>query len=237
MVDDPKHAYAPDPTESLSAEESFFGRWSRLKRSVDQPDTRRTEETQTSGVTYVQDPKVEAVELEHKAEEVGVEHKTDEDMPPLESLDENSDYGQFFSPKVSETLRKAALRKLFAGAMFNVRDGLDDYDDDFRTFAALGDIITADMRTQAERKAQQSAAAEVPAEAGTEAMPESPESEELLASTAPEPETEAPETEAKEQEIEVAESEPDAGVTDAADAPEPQTEPQAKPQAEPQEPT
>ena len=85
-------------------------------------------------------------------EPAGVEDTvlTDEDMPSLESLDDDSDYSGFLSPGVSERLRRRALRKLFTSAVFNVPDGLDDYDDDFRSFEALGDIVTSDMRHQAE---------------------------------------------------------------------------------------
>ncbi len=71
-------------------------------------------------------------------------------MPPVESLDEHSDYRGFLSPKVSEDLRRLALRKLFHLPMFNIRDGLDDYDEDFRTFEPLGNIVTADMRHRVE---------------------------------------------------------------------------------------
>ncbi|MGI9333138.1 MAG: DUF3306 domain-containing protein [Gammaproteobacteria bacterium] len=85
---------------------------------------------------------------------------TDADMPPIETLDEHSDYSGFFSPKVSEALRKTALRKLFRSSVFNVRDGLDDYDDDFRTFAPLGDMVTSDMRYSAEVEARLKAASE-----------------------------------------------------------------------------
>ena len=75
-------------------------------------------------------------------------------MPPLDSLDENSDYSGFLSPGVSERLRRRALRKLFMSAVFNIRDGLDDYDEDFTNFEALGDIVTSDMRHQAEAEAE-----------------------------------------------------------------------------------
>lgn len=85
---------------------------------------------------------------------VETEVLTDEDMPSLESLDENSDYSGFLSSGVSEELRRRALRKLFSSAVFNIPDGLDDYDDDFTSFAALGDIVTADMRHQAEMEAE-----------------------------------------------------------------------------------
>ena len=75
-------------------------------------------------------------------------------MPALESLDENSDYSGFLSSGVSESLRRRALRKLFSSAVFNIPDGLDDYDDDFTSFAALGDIVTSDMKHQAEVEAE-----------------------------------------------------------------------------------
>lgn len=82
---------------------------------------------------------------------------TDADMPPLETLDESSDYSGFLSEKVSETLRRAALRKLFHGSAFNVIDELDDYAEDFSTFAPLGDLVTADMRHRIEVEARQQA--------------------------------------------------------------------------------
>lgn len=82
---------------------------------------------------------------------------TDEDMPPIESLTADSDYTGFMSPKVSETLRRLALRKLFHGAEFNICDGLDDYDGDYTSFAKLGDIVTADMKHQIEMQARKKA--------------------------------------------------------------------------------
>ena len=98
---------------------------------------------------------------------------TDEDMPPLDSLGENSDYSGFLSSGVSEGLRRRALRKLFSSAVFNITDGLDDYNDDFTSFAALGDIVTSDMRHQAEVEAERERQARADAEptAGPDAEP------------------------------------------------------------------
>ena len=45
-----------------------------------------------------------------------------------------------------------ALRKLFAAGGFNVRDGLDDYDEDYTRFQSLGNAVTADMKYHAERR-------------------------------------------------------------------------------------
>lgn len=75
---------------------------------------------------------------------------TDADMPDLETLDEQSDYTGFLSAKVSESIRRAALRKLFHSTAFNVIDELDDYNEDFTTFESLGEIVTAEMRHRAE---------------------------------------------------------------------------------------
>ena len=73
------------------------------------------------------------------------EDLTDADMPPVESLDAGADVGAFLSPKVSDALRKRALRAVFRQARFNVRDGLDDYDEDFTAFPPLAKM-TAEMR-------------------------------------------------------------------------------------------
>lgn len=115
------------------ADEDFISRWSRRKQtSMNLPVEAETVEAHSAAA--------EATELQ----------LCDEDMPPLESLDETSDYTGFLSPKVSEELRRIALRKLFHSAGFNVCDGLDDYDEDFSSFAKLGNIITSDMRHQIE---------------------------------------------------------------------------------------
>ncbi len=124
-----------DDTDEAVAGEGLLGRWSRRKQSA------RAEENNlpatTSGTTTP-----EATPL------------TDADMPSLESLNADSDYSVFFSPRVSEVLRQQALNKLFKLPGFNVRDGLDDYDEDFTQFTSLGDIVTSDMKHQLETEAR-----------------------------------------------------------------------------------
>jgi ferredoxin len=92
---------------------------------------------------------------------------TDEDMPDLEKMDQHSDYSGFMSSKVSDGLRKLALRKLFQGDDFNIRDGLDEYDDDYTKFEPLGDIVTSDMKhmieVEARRELERTATREEPA--------------------------------------------------------------------------
>jgi hypothetical protein len=146
-----------DPVEVSGSEEvagqaeSRLSRWSRRKQK-----SRAVEDKPGSPVA--------AAEIEAETDEQLLQPLTDEDMPPLEMLTEESDYTGFLSPKVSDELRKLALRKLFHGSQFNICDGLDDYDEDFTKFAKLGDVITAEMRHRAEmealKKLQQQAVAE-----------------------------------------------------------------------------
>ncbi len=75
-----------------------------------------------------------------------------QDLPAVESLDENSEVSMFFSDRVSETLKRQALRRLFHMDKFNVCDGLDDYADDYTVFQPLGEIVTAYQRLRRERE-------------------------------------------------------------------------------------
>ncbi|MEZ5594545.1 MAG: DUF3306 domain-containing protein [Gammaproteobacteria bacterium] len=101
-------------------------------------------ETSTSGLNP---PDAKDPVPEHAGStEKPFEQLDDNDMPPLDSLGEKSDYRAFFAPKVSAELRRLALRKLFHSPKFNIRDGLDDFDDDYTYFEPLGDTVTADMK-------------------------------------------------------------------------------------------
>ncbi|MEP6658185.1 MAG: DUF3306 domain-containing protein [Betaproteobacteria bacterium] len=49
----------------------------------------------------------------------------------VEALTFESDFRAFLQPKVAETVKRAALKKLFQDPHFNVMDGLDVYIDDY----------------------------------------------------------------------------------------------------------
>ncbi len=115
----------------MKQREGIFDRWLKRKRAVVREET------------------VPDVQVVPSSEE---DLPGDEDMPTLESLDIHSDYSSFLSPKVTEGLRRLALRKLFHSEEFNICDGLDDYADDFTNFAQLGDLITAEMRLRLEEE-------------------------------------------------------------------------------------
>lgn len=97
--------------------ESFFSRWSRLKRKAEE----RAPEKLPAGAA---DPKAQAPQL-----------------PPLDTLGFDSDYRVFLDPKVDEETRRAALKKLFSDPRFNEMDGLDVYIDDY----SKGEPLPAEM--------------------------------------------------------------------------------------------
>lgn len=121
--------------------DSALHRWSNRKRqSKEEKPQAEVESVETN--ENQEPPPENALEEERKEIE----------LPPIESLDENSDYSVFMSPEVDTAVQKLAMRKLFRLPQFGVLDGLNDYDEDFTTFAALGDIVTSDMKYHEERK-------------------------------------------------------------------------------------
>lgn len=127
---------APVPAKEREGEERFLSRWSRRKQESQTPPAPLTRE-----------------EAPAESDKAPVKVLTDADMPPLESLDENSDFSLFMSVGVSDELRRRALRKLFTLPAINQRCPLDSEYVDCHGFEPLGDIITHDMREEMERAA------------------------------------------------------------------------------------
>lgn len=165
---------------------SFLQRWSQRKREAAVAES-------PAASPVADTPAAEAAETETPREEL-----TDADMPPLESLDEHADYSGFFSPKVSAELRRAALRKLFRAPRFNITDGLNDYDEDYRSYTALGEIVTHEMRRMWDREkarleAQEEATSETETIAETENLASESPGDDNADPQASSPEDHAPE--------------------------------------------
>jgi hypothetical protein len=134
-----------DSKDSIS-NESALSRWSRRKQEA-QVREAGAESPVLDDSTNLASPVSEEIAQTP-------ELLTDADMPEIDSLDEDSDFTGFMSPGVSDELRNIALRKLFHAPEFNIRDGLDEYDEDYTTFEKLGDIVTCDMKHQIEMQEQ-----------------------------------------------------------------------------------
>lgn len=127
-----------------SENEGFLERWSRRKQLP--------EEEPEAASPVVPDDSDGGDEPE-ALESAEAPALTDEDMPDLDTLSPDSDLSPFFSSGVSERLRQKALHKIFHSARYNVKDGLDDYDEDYTLLESLGDADTWEWRRQRERLA------------------------------------------------------------------------------------
>lgn len=140
-------------------QEGFLTRWSRRKALSRQGEelpealADADEDAQEAGdaATGVSPIAEDAAPAQAEGEKDLAAEETPE-LPPLESLDENSDYSAFLGKGVPPDVKQQALQKLFHSPKFNVRDGLDDYDWDFSNPEPLGNIITAEMRYRVERE-------------------------------------------------------------------------------------
>lgn len=67
-------------------------------------------------------------------------------LPDPDDLAPGSEISAFMASGVGEALRRRALRRLFAGDQYGVRDGLDDYDDDYRRLQPLAGELAERLR-------------------------------------------------------------------------------------------
>lgn len=95
----------------MEEKEKFLSRWSRLKRAT------------ASDLPDVAPPAVPAAAVA--------------ELPSLDALDFSSDFTGFLQPQVEESLKRAALKKLFHSGQFNQMDGLDVYIDDYNAFEPI----------------------------------------------------------------------------------------------------
>lgn len=64
-------------------------------------------------------------------------------LPSIDSLTFDSDFKVFMHSKVEESVKRAALKKLFSDPRFNVMDGLDTYIDDYTKSDPIPDEMLA----------------------------------------------------------------------------------------------
>ncbi len=153
-----------DKQDAQSDEDlGFFQRWSRRKQAAVRGEPAESLVPEQQAEDNPESGAGPAVEAQQKSAENAADPKPadaqpeppgDEDMPPLESIDQGGSVAAFFSPKVSEGLRRSALRRLWRQPEFSAEDLLDDYARDYTGREPLGDIVTAEMRYRAEQLRQ-----------------------------------------------------------------------------------
>ncbi|CAM3422213.1 DUF3306 domain-containing protein [Halomonas lysinitropha] len=145
---------------------SRFERWSRLKRG-ETPSWQ--ESSAPPRESDEPDRKAQGLDLDHGTEPSGspVPGSLDHTLPDPDSLPVGSDIKAYLASGVSSGLRKRALRRLFAADHYGIRDGLDDYDDDYRqTLQPLVSEVAERLRNWTRRQLEDD---EAPAEPTAEA--------------------------------------------------------------------
>ena len=107
----------------------FLQRWSRRKQAV-QAGVVPTEAA-AEGATQLAaiDPQRAAQASPDRSADADTKHT---ELPSLDSLQGlQSDYLDFMQPKVTQQLKRAALKKLFADPHFNVIDRFEAYSEDY----------------------------------------------------------------------------------------------------------
>jgi len=121
---------------------SRFDRWSRRKRG--EP----LSEQDVAEPGAAQAPSTEAPGEVAGDAEPPAPGSLDHTLPDPDTLPPGSDIKAYLASGVSHGLRKRALRRLFAADHYGIRDGLDDYDDDYRqTIQPLASDVAERLRS------------------------------------------------------------------------------------------
>ncbi|MCT8469737.1 DUF3306 domain-containing protein [Chromohalobacter canadensis] len=132
---------------------SFMQRWSQRKRDHGDASSLETlsEETPTTSPeqTHASSPNEENATSSRAAALIpgyDPERPLDEQLPDPDALGAGDDFRAFMLPGVGEFLKRRALRRMFKVGNYNVRDGLDDYDDDYSQLTQMAPETGERMR-------------------------------------------------------------------------------------------
>ncbi|MGR5237832.1 DUF3306 domain-containing protein [Vibrio alfacsensis] len=144
---------------------SFFSRWSKrkLEETTIEPtdakvvDSVESTEPETAQAHEELSTETESLTTEATATETESQQTSSETTDP-----EEMSVAQLLVSEASESVKKAALRKMFLSEEFNVRDGLDDYDDDYSTLKSLSEGVAETLRDWIKEKPEEEQSVEEP---------------------------------------------------------------------------
>ncbi|WP_434998335.1 DUF3306 domain-containing protein [Vibrio scophthalmi] len=163
---------------------NFFSRWSqrKLNKETDEPSEQERIEASAVEVEPAADdasvdvgdaPEALASEADQSA--VKTEHnlpnsEAEQEVASAEEQDpEKMSLANLLVSQVEESAKKAAMRKLFMSEEFNIRDGLDDYDEDYSNLKALSQGVAETLRDWVKEKPEEEEAALIDSEVTEEA--------------------------------------------------------------------
>ncbi|WP_139312662.1 DUF3306 domain-containing protein [Vibrio panuliri] len=140
---------------------SFISRWSKRKLDEKAKELLSTEETQavdkasessddiTTEMSVAIDESQQAMTASETQSDTTV--AADADKPEEMSI------ANLLVSEAEQSVKKAALRKLFLSEEFNVRDGLDDYDEDYSNLKTLSQSVAETLRDWVKEQPEETA--------------------------------------------------------------------------------
>lgn len=156
---------------------NFFSRWSqrKLNKETDEPSEQEPIEASALEVEPAADDSSVDVgdapeALSSEAEQDLPNSKVEQEVASAEEQDpEKMSLANLLVSQVEESAKKAAMRKLFMSEEFNIRDGLDDYDEDYSNLKALSQGVAETLRDWVKEKPEEEEAALIDSEDTEEA--------------------------------------------------------------------
>ncbi|WP_319537002.1 DUF3306 domain-containing protein [uncultured Vibrio sp.] len=144
----------------MATSHDFLSRWSKRKLEESQStlgEATPSDETETDVVGRLSSEEV----LENDIAEVTATTEASETTADAdEQKPEEMSIANLLVSEASESVKKAALRKLFLSEEFNIRDGLDDYDDDYSNLKSLSEGVAETLRDWVKDKTEDDATIE-----------------------------------------------------------------------------
>ncbi len=155
---------------------NFFSRWSQRKLDDSADQASQAEQAEQAEQALESDHKLEEIQVassEAPTSETSSDALSSADVETSESLEnapdaeieatqngateasEDLSVAQLLVSEASESVKKTALRKLFLSEEFNVRDGLDDYDDDYSNLKSLSEGVAESLRDWVKEKVEE----------------------------------------------------------------------------------
>jgi hypothetical protein len=144
----------------MATSHDFLSRWSKRKLEESQNTHEDAEQSDVTNTEADANPSADRIADKPLPEENAASEVSETAANVDEQKPEEMSIANLLVSEASESVKKAALRKLFLSEEFNVRDGLDDYDDDYSNLKSLSEGVAETLRDWVKDKTEDDATIE-----------------------------------------------------------------------------
>ncbi|WMN88580.1 DUF3306 domain-containing protein [Vibrio parahaemolyticus] len=144
----------------MATSHDFLSRWSKRKLEETQSTHEDAELSDVTNTEADATPSADCIAGKPLPEDNAASEVSETAANVDEQKPEEMSIANLLVSEASESVKKAALRKLFLSEEFNVRDGLDDYDDDYSNLKSLSEGVAETLRDWVKDKPEDDATIE-----------------------------------------------------------------------------